>query len=357
MAFKNQVFDNYKKVQEQLSDPEIVKDMEKLKRLSKEHDRLKILVELYEEYEKLINDEEFLLEMKEMEEIDPQEYEIMRNEIEEKIDEIYKKIILNLLPPDQIDERGIIMEIRPAAGGEEAALFARDLLRMYIRYAERKSWKVSTLDLNETDLGGIKIAVIQIKGNGVYGRLKYESGVHRVQRIPITESSGRIHTSTATVAVLPEASDVDIKIDPKDIRIDTFRASGHGGQHVNKTESAVRIVHIPTGITVVSQSERSQHRNKEIAMSILLSKLYDLKLKEERAKISSMRKSQIGTGDRSEKIRTYNYPQNRVTDHRIGYTSYRINEIMDGDLDEIIDKLIEKDTLLKIENEYKSTTK
>jgi len=223
-------------------------------------------------------------------------------------------------------------------------------MRMYLRYAERKNWKYEVLDLNENELGGIKTAILKIKGRGAYRRLKYESGVHRVQRVPQTESSGRIHTSTATVAVLPEATDIDVQINENDLRIDTYRASGAGGQYVNKTDSAVRITHQPTGIVVTCQNERSQHQNKEKALNILRAKLFEIKLEEQQSQLIQERKSQIGTAQRSEKIRTYNFPQNRVTDHRIPYTTHRINEILDGDLDEIIDKLLEKDLKEKLEN-------
>lgn len=260
--------------------------------------------------------------------------------LEEKIERLEKELPLLLLPKDPNDEKNVIVEIRAGAGGEEAALFAADLMRMYQRYAERKGWKVEVLDIHETGLGGIKEVVLRVEGKGAYSRLKYESGVHRVQRVPVTEASGRIHTSTATVAILPEVDEIEVEIRPEDLKIETMRASGHGGQHVNRTESAVRITHIPTGIVVSCQNERSQHQNKAIALKILRAKLYELYQREQQEKIQKQRRSQVGTGERSEKIRTYNFPQNRVTDHRIGLTVYNLPEVLDGDLDEFIDALI-----------------
>jgi peptide chain release factor 1 len=260
--------------------------------------------------------------------------------LEEKIERLEKELPLLLLPKDPNDEKNVIVEIRAGAGGEEAALFAAELMRMYQRYAERKGWKVEVLDINETGLGGVKEVVLRIEGKGAYSRLKYESGVHRVQRVPVTEAGGRIHTSTATVAVLPEVDEVEVEIRPEDLKIETMRASGHGGQHVNRTESAVRITHIPTGIVVSCQNERSQHQNKATALRILRAKLYELYQREQQEKIQKERRSQVGTGERSEKIRTYNFPQNRVTDHRIGLTVYNLPEVLDGDLDEFIDALI-----------------
>jgi len=252
------------------------------------------------------------------------------------------------LVPDEDSDRNTIVEIRAGAGGEEAALFSADLFRMYARFAERSGWKVDVLDMNETNLGGYKEIVFEIKGKDVYRKLRYESGVHRVQRVPRTESGGRIHTSAATVAILPKATELDVKIDPSELRIDTFRASGAGGQHVNKTESAVRIVHLPTGIAVSVQRDRSQHQNKARAMELLRARLFDMMLQDQMSKMSQKRRLQIGSGDRSEKIRTYNFPQSRVTDHRINYTSYRLAEILDGDLEELVSRLIEADLEIKL---------
>lgn len=268
------------------------------------------------------------------------ENELEIEKYEKELDQLYQELLLLL--SSEVGDKAIV-EIRPGAGGEEAALFARDLFRMYTRYAERKGWNLEVAEIHETDLGGIREVVFFVKGKNAYGILKYESGVHRVQRVPVTESGGRIHTSTATVAVLPEIEEKDIEIRPEDLKIETFRASGHGGQYVNKTESAVRITHLPTGIVVSCQNERSQYQNKQTALRILRARLYQLQKEQKEREISQKRKSQIGTGERSEKIRTYNFPQNRVTDHRINYTSYRLQEILDGDLDEIISKLIEHD--------------
>ena len=267
--------------------------------------------------------------------------------LKSRLPEAEQTMRLALLPRDEADARPAIIEIRPGTGGEEAALFAGDLLRMYHRYAERQGWSFDILEEQLTELGGVKELVAQIKGDGVFARLKFESGVHRVQRVPETESGGRIHTSAATVAVLPEAEDVDIHIDPGEIRIDTMRASGAGGQHVNTTDSAVRITHIPSGI-VVTSSEKSQHRNREIAMQVLKTRLFDLERQKVHDERSEARKTQVGSGDRSERIRTYNFPQGRLTDHRIGLTLYRLQEILGGDLDEVIDALIEADQAAKL---------
>jgi len=305
--------------------------------LSKEYSRLKRIVEIHEEIETIKNDIEL---WKEMSKEDP--------EVEKEIESLQKKIeekeieLIALLVPRE-NTGGVVIEIRAAAGGEEAALFAADLFRMYSRYSERKGWKVEIADFHRTGLGGYKEIIFFVKSPEAYKYLKYESGVHRVQRIPVTESGGRIHTSTATVAVLPEFEDVKIEINPKDLKVETFRASGHGGQYVNKTESAVRVTHIPSGIVVSIQTERSQHQNREMAMRILKARLYQLELEKKMKKISDLRKSQIGMGDRSEKVRTYNFPQNRVTDHRINYTSYRLQEILDGDLDEVVMRLQEEE--------------
>lgn len=350
LDFREEVKKKIKELEKQLSDPDVTNDLEKLKKLGQEHSKLSELNALFESYEQSLEDIKALKEMYENNEVSEEEYQSMLQDLEEKQEKTRKKIIEGLVSQDEYDERNIIMELRAGTGGDEASLFASELMRMYLRYAERKNWKYEVLDLNENELGGIKTAILKIKGQGAYRRLKYESGVHRVQRVPQTESSGRIHTSTATVAVLPEATDIDVQINENDLRIDTYRASGAGGQYVNKTDSAVRITHLPTGIVVTCQNERSQHQNKEKALNILRAKLFEIKLEEQQSQLIQERKSQIGTAQRSEKIRTYNFPQNRVTDHRIPYTTHRINEILDGDLDEIIDKLLEKDLIEKLES-------
>ena len=255
-----------------------------------------------------------------------------------------------MLPKDPNDEKNVILEVRAGTGGDEAALFGGDLMRMYLRYAERRRWKTEIIDLNDTGIGGVKEAVIMIKGKGAYSRLKFESGVHRVQRVPETESSGRIHTSAASIAVLPEVDDVEVKIDPNDVRVDVYRASGNGGQCVNTTDSAVRLTHIPTGLVVTCQDEKSQIKNKDKAFKVLKARLYDLMLQEQNDKISAERRSQVGSGDRSERIRTYNFPQGRVTDHRINVTIYKLENFLDGDLDEIIDALITHDQAEKMKS-------
>ena len=272
------------------------------------------------------------------------------NELEDRIEELEGELKILLLPKDPNDEKNVILEVRAGTGGEEAALFGQDLLRMYMRYAERHRWKTELMDINDTGIGGIKEAVVLIKGKGAYSRLKYESGVHRVQRVPETESAGRVHTSAATVAVLPEVDDVEVDLNPSDVRVDVYRASGNGGQCVNTTDSAVRLTHEPTGLVVTCQDEKSQIKNKEKAFKVLKSRLYDLKLQEQNREISAARKSQVGSGDRSERIRTYNFPQGRVSEHRIGMTLYKLGAILDGELDEIIDGLITSDQAEKMKN-------
>lgn len=334
--------ERYEELSEKLSDPQIMSDPENYAKLAKELSSLEEVVKTFQEYKKALKEIEENKKLLE-EEKDSEIRALAKEEIkilEDKVEKLEKELPLMLLPKDPNDEKGVIMEIRAGAGGEEAALFAAELLRMYQRYAERKGWKFEILDANETGLGGFKEVIARIDGKGAYSRLKFESGVHRVQRVPITESGGRIHTSTVTVAVLPEVDEVEVEIRPEDLKIETMRASGHGGQHVNKTESAVRITHIPTGIVVSCQNERSQHQNKATALKILRAKLYDLAMREQMEKIQKERKAQVGTGERSEKIRTYNFPQNRVTDHRIGLTVYNLPEVLDGDLDEFIDALI-----------------
>lgn len=306
-------------------------------RLGREYAELRPVVEEIRAYRQALDDVEAaraLLDDPEMRDLAQEELDLL----EARLPEMEEKLQLALLPRDEADSRPAILEIRPGTGGEEAALFAGDLMRMYQRYAEARGWTFDVIEQNETELGGIKELVAHVKGDGVFARLKFESGVHRVQRVPETESGGRIHTSAATVAVLPEAADVDIQIDPNDLRIDTMRASGAGGQHVNTTDSAVRITHLPTGI-VVTSSEKSQHRNREIAMQVLKTRLYDMERQKAHDERSEARAAMVGSGDRSERIRTYNFPQGRMTDHRIGLTLYKLDQIMAGDLDEVIDAL------------------
>ncbi|HHO81446.1 MAG TPA: peptide chain release factor 1 [Bacillaceae bacterium] len=316
-------------------------DFEALEALSREEAELAPIAEGYRAYERLEHAEREARELL-ANESDPELRQLAREELErlkEEREKLEKELRRLLLPRDPHDTKNVFLEIRAAAGGEEAALFAADLLRMYSRYAERRGWTAEVLDMHPTDLGGVREVVLQIRGKGAYRRLKYESGTHRVQRVPETEAGGRIHTSTATVAVLPEVEDVEVEIDEKDLRIDVFSAGGPGGQHVNKTMSAVRIVHLPTGITVSVQDERSQHRNREKAMKILRARLFDYYARQREAELSETRRQAVGTGERSERIRTYNFPQNRVTDHRIGLTLYRLEEVLDGDLDELLDAL------------------
>lgn len=334
--------EKYTDLSHKLSDPEVMSNQELYAKLAKELASLEEIVKTYQEYKKCVKELEENKDLLE-EERDEELRALIREELktlENKLEELEKLLPLMLLPKDPNDEKSVILELRAGAGGEEAALFASELLRMYQRYAERKGWKFEVLDANETGLGGFKEVIARIDGKGAYSRLKFESGVHRVQRVPITESGGRIHTSTVTVAILPEVDEVEVDIRPEDLKIETMRAGGHGGQHVNKTESAVRITHIPTGIVVSCQNERSQHQNKATALKILRAKLYELAQREQMEKVQKERRSQVGSGERCEKIRTYNYPQNRVTDHRIGLTIYNLPEVLDGDLDEIIDALI-----------------
>ena len=336
--------ERYKKLEEELSKPEVLKDREKFKELSKEH---KDLTEIYETYLEYKKTQEEIKEAKELLRSQDRDIrELAQEEVERlkgKIGKLERKLKMLLVPKDPNDSKNVILEIRAGAGGEEAALFAADLFRMYQKYAEEKGWRVTVLSANRTGLGGYKEVIALIEGEGAYSRLKYESGVHRVQRIPVTESSGRIHTSTATVAVLPEADEADVEINPQDLKIETFRASGAGGQYVNTTETAVRITHIPTGIVVTCQDERSQFQNKQKALKILYAKLKDYYERKRREEIAKERKEQVGTGERSEKIRTYNFPQNRVTDHRINLTLYKLQDVLEGKLDEIIEALRAKD--------------
>ncbi|HHV29158.1 peptide chain release factor 1 [Acetivibrio mesophilus] len=335
----------YDEINHRLSDPTVIANQDEYRKLMKEHAELELLVAKYGEYKK-VNKE--ISDAKEMlnEKLDKEFREMVEMELDEaqeKLEVLKKEMKILLLPKDPNDEKSVIVEIRGGAGGEEAALFAGDLFRMYTRYAERNRWKTEILDSNPTEIGGFKEVVFSIDGSGAYSRLKFESGVHRVQRIPSTEANGRVHTSTVTVAVLPEVEEIDVEINPNDLRIDTYRASGAGGQHINKTDSAIRITHLPTGLVVSCQDQRSQHKNKDKAMRVLRSKLYEIAQEQQNSEIAQERKSQVGTGDRSERIRTYNYPQGRVTDHRIGLTLYKIEDILDGDIDEILDALITTD--------------
>lgn len=331
--------------------PEVVSDMQKYTALMKELKHLTPVVEKFREYKKVLKSLEDCREMLEDSDLDGDLAAMAKEELEEskkQEEKISEELKILLLPRDENDDRNVIIEIRGGAGGEESALFAGVLFRMYSMYAETKGYKTEIMNANETGLGGYKEISFSIEGNGAYSRFKFESGVHRVQRVPETESQGRIHTSTVTVAVLPEAEEVDFELNEKDLQIDTFRSSGAGGQHINKTSSAIRITHIPTGTVVECQDERSQHKNKEKALKVLRSRLYDAEKAKHDAEIAGERRAQVGTGDRSERIRTYNYPQGRVTDHRIGLTLYKLEQILNGDLDELIDALITADTAEKL---------
>jgi peptide chain release factor 1 len=336
------VEDKYNELIKLLSDPEVLSDFSQYQKYSMEQAELAKIVEKFRDYKKILSDikdaEEILTESKDdtLKELASAELA----ELKERKPVIERELKFMLLPVDSRDRKNIILEIRAGTGGGEAALFAADLFRMYSKYAERRRWNVEIINMNHTGIGGIKEVIASIQGKGAYSRLKYESGVHRVQRVPVTEASGRIHTSAATVAVLPEAEDVDIKVDEKELRVDTFCASGPGGQGVNTTYSAVRIVHEPTGMIVQCQDERSQIKNKEKAMKVLRSRLYEIEIEKKEKERASERKLQVGTGDRSERIRTYNFPQNRVTDHRIGLTLHKLEAVLDGDLDEVLDNLI-----------------
>ena len=340
----------YEELNEKISDPEVIANQNEWKKLMKEHADIDEIVEKYREYKKIQNSIDDLKEMLE----DKEMHDLAQAELDEaraNLPKIEEELKLLLVPKDPNDDKNVIVEIRGGAGGEESSLFAGDLFRMYSMYAEKKRWKLEVLNLNETELGGIKEVTFMITGKGAYSRLKFESGVHRVQRVPDTESSGRIHTSTATVAVLPEVDDVEIEINPADLKVDTFRSSGAGGQHINKTESAIRITHIPTGVVVECQTERSQIQNRETAMSMLRSKLYEAELQKQASEQANARKSQVGSGDRSEKIRTYNFPQGRITDHRIGLSIYQMDNFLNGDLDEMIDALNAADRAAKLSEE------
>ena len=340
----------YDEIQVRLSQPETLSDMDTWRRLMKEHADMEELMTAYGRYKTVLENVEQAKEMLE----DPDLRDMAKEELSELEPEqeaLERELQLLLLPKDPNDDRDVIVEIRAGTGGEEAALFASELARMYTHYADARGWKTEELDANLTELGGVKELSMMISGKGAYSRLKYESGAHRVQRVPETESGGRIHTSAATVAVMPEVDDVEVEINPNDLRIDTYRAGGAGGQHVNRTDSAVRIVHIPTGIVVQCQNERSQIQNREQAMRMLRSKLWDKALQERADEVSAFRKSQVGSGDRSERIRTYNYPQGRVTDHRINLTLYKLPQFLNGDMDEMLDALIFADQTARLEAE------
>ena len=333
----------YEDVSAKLADSAVINDPEQLKKLMKEHKSLSPVVEKYREYisvKKNCEEAKALLDSsgsdKELRELAEEEC----LDCKERLEVLSDELRVLLLPKDPNDDRNVIVEIRGGAGGEEAALFAGVLMRMYTMYAESKRWRIEMIGANETELGGYKEVSFMVEGEGAYSRLKYESGVHRVQRVPETESQGRIQTSTVTVAVLPEADEVEFEINPADLQIDTYRSGGAGGQHVNKTESAIRITHLPTGVVVECQDERSQYKNKETAMKVLRSRLYERMIQEQTDAIASDRRAQVGTGDRSERIRTYNYPQGRVTDHRIGLTLYKLDSILNGNLDELIDAIV-----------------
>tara|TARA_B100000161_G_scaffold78996_1_gene54641 strand:- start:774 stop:1838 length:1065 start_codon:yes stop_codon:yes gene_type:complete len=334
------IIDKHSLLSEQLADPEIFNDQKKLTITAKEHSSLEDVVNVGKEYLAVlqnIEDDKSILNGDDAELKEIAQEELI--ELESRKDKLESDLKILLLPRDPNDDKNLILEIRAGTGGDEAALFAADLFRVYTRYAERKNWKYKVMDSSDTGIGGIKEAIVSIQGKGAFGMLKYESGVHRVQRVPKTETSGRVHTSAATIAVLPEAEDVDIEINDSDLKIDTYRASGAGGQHVNKTESAIRITHIPTGLVVTCQDESSQHKNRAAALKVLKSRLLASEHEKVAAERAAERRSLVSTGDRSAKIRTYNFPQGRVTDHRINFTSYKLNEILDGDITEVIEKL------------------
>ena len=336
----------------ELQEPDVANDQNRFRKLMKEQNDLTPIVEAYNEYKECKQAIEDSLEMLE-EESDEEMRELAKEELNDnkkRVEELEQELKILLLPKDPNDEKNVIVEIRAGAGGDEAALFAAEIYRMYMHYAESQRWKVELVECEEIGIGGMKNVTFMIDGKGAYSKMKYESGVHRVQRVPETESGGRVHTSTITVAVMPEAEDVDIQIDEKDIRIDVMRASGNGGQCVNTTDSAVRLTHYPTGIVIYSQTEKSQLQNKDKAFALLRAKLYDLECQKRHDAEAEARKSQIGTGDRSEKIRTYNFPQGRVTDHRIGLTLYKLDKIMNGDIQEIIDACIAADQAAKLAN-------
>ncbi len=342
----------YEELSHMLMDPDIGTDIKKMTDVTKEQASLQAAYDLFQEYKEVKDGIDGAKEL--MKENDPEIKEMAKmelDELEERMPDIIKKLELELIPKDPNDNKNVIMEIRGAAGGDEGNIFAGDLYRMYVKYAESQGWKVEVMEAEESEAGGFSLISFNVIGDGVYGKLKYESGSHRVQRVPKTETQGRVHTSTATVLVMPEMEEVDVQINKSDLRIDTYRASGAGGQHINKTDSAVRITHLPTGIVATSQDGRSQHDNRDKAMKALVARVYDYFQSQQTEAIDSERKSKVGTGDRAEKIRTYNYPQNRVTDHRIGLTIQQLDRIIEGKLDDIITALINEDQRLKLEGQ------
>lgn len=343
--------EKYEELSHKVSDPDIISNQVLWQKHMKEMSDIDPIVNKYKQYKDATDELESVREILNESGIGDEMYEMAKvefYELEDKIEVLSEELQIALLPKDPNDERNVILEVRAGTGGDEAGLFGADLLRMYTRYAERRGWKTDLTDMNETGIGGIKEAVMIIKGKGAYSRLKYESGVHRVQRVPETESQGRVHTSAATVAVLPEVDDVEVELDPNDVRVDVYRSSGHGGQSVNTTDSAVRLTHIPTGLVVTCQDEKSQIKNKDKAFGVLRARLYDMQQQQRQNDVSEERKSQVGSGDRSERIRTYNFPQGRVSDHRIGMTIYRLDSFLDGDIDEIVDALITGDQAEKM---------
>jgi peptide chain release factor 1 len=345
------VASKYDELSLKASDPDVISNQAVWQKIVKEMSDIEPVVTAYREYTETKNQLTDTKELVESGDLDGEEKELFKaelSELEDKLEALEEDLRVLLLPKDPNDDKNVIVEIRGGTGGDEANLFAADLLRMYIRYAERHRWNVEMLEKNETDIGGIKEAVMLIKGKGAYSRLKFESGVHRVQRVPDTEASGRVHTSAATVAVLPEIDDVEVEIDPNDVRVDVFRSSGNGGQSVNTTDSAVRLTHIPTGLVVSCQDEKSQTKNKEQAFKVLRARLYDAQMQAQNKEVADARRSMVGSGDRSERIRTYNFPQGRVSDHRINLTLYKLGNYMDGDLDEVIDALILADQAEKM---------